>query len=307
MLNAVPDRDLFYFVGVSTGSSSIVGMFPVWSELLGIDASLVGRDLPLTASPASYRAVVEEIAGTPRARGALVTTHKIGIFRHADDLFIELDENARLCAEVSCIAKRDGRLFGYAKDPITGGRTLAEMIGDDYFSREPAAQVLCLGAGGAGVALTTCLLSSPHPPARVVLTDIDEQRLAEARAGLGGTVSYVLGSADGLVAALPPGSMVINATGMGKDRPGSPLDGTAVFPERGIVWELNYRGELRFLAQAKAQAEHRQLDVQDGWRYFLHGWAEHIAEVFDLDLSPAQFAELAAVSEPFRPVSSGSI
>ena len=54
--------------------------------------------------------------------------------------------------------------------------------------------------------------------------------------------------------ALPPRSLVVNATGMGKDRPGSPLRAGAAFPERSAVWELNYRGELEFLRQARAQA-----------------------------------------------------
>jgi shikimate dehydrogenase len=45
---------------------------------------------------------------------------------------------------------------------------------------------------------------------------------------------------DELMAILPPGSLVINATGMGKDRPGSPISDNGLFPERGIVWELNY-------------------------------------------------------------------
>ena len=54
---------------------------------------------------------------------------------------------------------------------------------------------------------------------------------------------------------LPPASLVINATGMGKDLPGSPITDRGLFPMRGIAWELNYRGELQFLHQALAQRE----------------------------------------------------
>ncbi len=53
--------------------------------------------------------------------------------------------------------------------------------------------------------------------------------------------------------SLPPGSLVVNATGMGKDRPGSPLGPTSVFPRDGVVWEFNYRGSLDFWHQALAQ------------------------------------------------------
>ena len=51
---------------------------------------------------------------------------------------------------------------------------------------------------------------------------------------------------DAIMAALPAGSIVINATGMGKDRPGSPITDAGLFPVRGIAWEFNYRGELDF-------------------------------------------------------------
>jgi len=49
---------------------------------------------------------------------------------------------ARLCGEVSCIAKRDGRLRGWAKDPISAGRTLGSILGRGYFGRV-GGEVLC--------------------------------------------------------------------------------------------------------------------------------------------------------------------
>jgi shikimate 5-dehydrogenase len=106
---------------------------------------------------------------------------------------------------------------------------------------------------------------------------------------------------DRLVRDLPPGSMVINATGMGKDSPGSPITDAAEFPEHGIAWELNYRGDLQFLRQALEQRQRRGLDVQDGWRYFIHGWAVVMEEVFELSIDEDQLARLATVSEPERP------
>ncbi len=92
----------------------------------------------------------------------------------------------------------------------------------------------------------------------------------------------------------PPGSLVVNATGMGKDLPGSPITNDGVFPLQGIAWELNYRGELLFLHQALAQHATRQLTVEDGWLYFLHGWTEVIAQVIKVQLNRA------AVSAPGR-------
>ena len=86
---------------------------------------------------------------------------------------------------------------------------------------------------------------------------------------------------DALLAGLPAASLVVNGTGLGKDRPGSPITDAAVYPEGGTAWEFNYRGELGFLHRARRQTEARRLRVADGWVYFLYGWAHVIAEVFD--------------------------
>ena len=85
--------------------------------------------------------------------------------------------------------------------------------------------------------------------------------------------------ADELMAGLAPGSLVVNATGMGKDLPGCPLTEAALFPLRGVIWELNYRGDLEFLRLARSQQAERRLQVEDGWLYFLHGWTQVIAQV----------------------------
>jgi shikimate 5-dehydrogenase len=87
-----------------------------------------------------------------------------------------------------------------------------------------------------------------------------------------------------VLASLKPGSLVINATGLGKDTPGSPLTDQAVFPEAAVVWDLNYRGNLDFLDQARREAGARNLTIVNGWTYFIHGWTQVIAEVFDVKI-----------------------
>ncbi len=37
--------------------------------------------------------------------------------------------------------------------------------------------------------------------------------------------------------------------------------------------------------QALDQKEEQNLYVEDGWKYFIHGWSEHISEVFDIELT----------------------
>jgi shikimate 5-dehydrogenase len=101
-------------------------------------------------------------------------------------------------------------------------------------------------------------------------------------------VEYVLAPKqienDAILNRLKPSSLVVNATGLGKDAPGSPLTQDAQFPQRGIVWELNYRGDLLFLDQARVQQAERHLQIEDGWTYFIHGWTRVIAEVFHISI-----------------------
>ena len=98
-------------------------------------------------------------------------------------------------------------------------------------------------------------------------------------------------------------SLVVNATGLGKDLAGSPVSDRALFPAGAVVWELNYRGTLEFLQQAARQAGSGQLVVHDGWEYFLFAWKAVIEEVFRLTISPQQFARLVGLAEPLRPAS----
>ena len=57
-------RPTFYFIGVTTGASSIMRVFPAWAGHLGLDAAMVGIDLPLHAPAAAYRAQVEDLMRT---------------------------------------------------------------------------------------------------------------------------------------------------------------------------------------------------------------------------------------------------
>ncbi|MQA93158.1 MAG: shikimate dehydrogenase [Streptosporangiales bacterium] len=296
------------FVGVDTAHSSIRRVFPRWAEVLGLDEDgLIGYDIPLGAPDAAYLKVVEEIRDDPSIAGALVTTHKIRVFEAAGHLFDSLDVFARECGEVSSIAKRDGALAGHAKDPLTARLALEEFVPPQHFA-DTGGEVVCLGAGGAGTAITWYLAGRADRPQRIVVTDTDPRRLdhvreVHARGGLPAEIfSYVVvdGPADGLVASAPPGSLIVNATGMGKDRPGSPLGAEADFPERALAWELNYRGSLEFLHTAEARRAERGLTVVDGWRYFIHGWSQVIAEVFAIDMGPDRVAELARVAAEVR-------
>jgi shikimate 5-dehydrogenase len=230
------------------------------------------------------------------------------ILAAAGDLFDSLDPYAQVFREVSGIAKRDGRLHGSAKDPFSSGLALDHFLPPGHWRDHPKAEALILGAGGAGLALSAYLLRPEHGadhPARFTLSDVNPANLrtcreVHRRLQRAGEIAYVEPGTgvnnDRLLTALPPGSLVVNATGLGKDRPGSPLSGQALFPMDGFAWEFNYRGELVFLKQARGQQQARRLTVEDGLVYFIFGWALVIAEVFGRKLSREDRAALCRVT-----------
>lgn len=286
-------RPTLHFVGVSTAGSSINRVFPAWACHWQLDAELRGMDFPPGVAPERLREATAFIRDDPLSRGALVTTHKIDLFRAARDLFDFVDPFAALTGEASCLSKRDGRLLAHAKDPISSALALEAFVPPDHFTRT-GAEALLLGAGGSAVAISLALARRSDRPPRIIVTDVAAERLDHLaalhhRAGAEGPAVELrlvrtAADNDAALAGLPPGSLVVNATGLGKDRPGSPLSPAARFPQAGLVWELNYRGSLVFLDQARDQADGRQLRVEDGWTYFLHGWTQVIAEVFALAL-----------------------
>ena len=87
------------------------------------------------------------------------------------------------------------------------------------------------------------------------------------------------------------------ATGLGKDRPGSPLTAEAGFPPGAVVWELNYRGDLALLRQARG----RGVEAYDGWNLFCHGWAAALGPILDLPDEAATARRFGQLAAPLRP------
>jgi shikimate dehydrogenase len=303
----------FYFVGVTTGRSSIMKVFPRWMEAIGHpEVVMAGIDHAIHDDPEAYRQTVAQMKYDPLSLGALVTTHKIDLLEAARDMFDELHSSAVLTGEVSSISKRYGRLWGHAKDPLTGGLSLDAITGPGYFGRT-GGEVLCFGAGGSGKAISLHLINKVNAedrPKRLVATNRSAGRLEKLQAMVESLETDIafeyIQSADParndeIMAGMADGSVVINATGMGKDTPGSPVTDAGLFPRHGIAWEINYRGELDFWHQAMAQKDSRNLVVEDGWLYFLHGWTQVIAEVLDFEIDGETFDRLAEIAAGLRP------
>jgi shikimate dehydrogenase len=303
----------FYFVGVTTNKSSIMNIFPRWMDAIGrSDVVIEGVDHAIHDAPEAYRQTVAQMKYDPLSLGALVTTHKIDLLEAARDMFDELHSSARLTGEVSSISKRDGKLWGHAKDPLTAGLSLDAITGPGYFGRT-GGHVLCFGAGGSGKAMALHLINKDKPedrPKRMIVTNRSLGRLENLQAMVEQLETdiefeYIQNNDprrnNAIMESLPEGSIVINATGMGKDTPGSPVTNAGLFPQNGIAWEINYRGELDFWHQAMAQQDSRSLVIEDGWLYFLHGWTQVIAEVLHLELDDETFSRLADVAAELRP------
>jgi shikimate 5-dehydrogenase len=290
-------RPTLYFIGMTTAKSAIMKIFPQWAEYLELgDVALQGLDFKWHDQPAAYRRAVEFIKRDPLSRGALVTTHKMDLFSACQDLFEQMDPYAALMKQICSLSKWNGQLCGRAIDHITSGLALEAFLPNRHWERT-GGEVLCLGAGGSSVAITSYLLDGEHGadrPKRIVVSNRSPGRLSEIKKvhdqilhpkRRGPIVLEYHATPrpednDALLVTLPPHSLVINATGLGKDAPGSPLTGSAAFPEKGFAWDFNYRGALVFLDQARAQARQQQLTLQDGWIYFIHGWTTVISQVF---------------------------
>jgi shikimate 5-dehydrogenase len=303
-----------YFIGVTTTKSSINQIFPLWAERLKLGScQLKGIDFQLHAEPELYREAVDFIKGDPYSLGALVTTHKIDLCNACRDLFDALDPLSDSMEEVSSIFKRDGKLHGRAVDPISSGLALEAFLPRDHW-KATGGEVFILGAGGSAVALTWYLVQSRHGtnrPAKVHVANPTRPRLdhleklhALWKSGIPLKCHVIEApeAADLILGSLKPGSLIVNATGLGKDGPGSPTTDEAKFPANGVIWEFNYRGDLIFLRQAKSQQTMKNLTIEDGWNYFVHGWTRVIADVFDVEIPTegSVFDELSRIAASVR-------
>ncbi|GDY40854.1 hypothetical protein SANT12839_017360 [Streptomyces antimycoticus] len=137
-------RPTMYFIGVTTTKSSIMKVFPAWARELNLDAVIEGIDLPLDDTPGHYREAVDFIKHDPHSLGALVTTHKLNLYKAAHELFDGVGHETELLDEVSSISKRGGQLWGHAMDPLTSGLALEAIVSDGHWSRT-GGELLLLG------------------------------------------------------------------------------------------------------------------------------------------------------------------
>ena len=295
----------FYFIGVTTSKSSIMQVFPRWAKALNLgEVEIKGIDLPLHADPEIYREIVLFIKNDPLSVGALVTTHKLDLFAACKDIFDYIDPFASALQEVSSISKKDGKFCAHAKDPISSGYALEAFVPENFWKSHNG-EVLLLGAGGSALAMSMYFTQKKFEgniPSKITIANRSEPRLIDAEKKLSGlgNISFVHNpnpsENDLLVSKLPSYSLIVNATGLGKDAPGSPTTDHVSYPENSLVWEINYRGDLLFMRQAQNQTLQKNLHIEDGWIYFIHGWLQVIQEVFHISIDKNRLPELSRIA-----------
>jgi len=302
----------FYFIGITTTKSSIMKLFGLWMEELGFgEIKIYPCDLKIHDYPQNYRQAVARIKYDEGCYGALVTTHKMDLYAAAKEMFGYFDPYAVLLDEISCISKNRGRLEGHAKDPLTSGASYDSFITRGYY-KNTGAHVLIFGAGGSSIATILHLINKKDKsdrPEKIIVINRSQPRLTHLEEVLKKVktsirIETICSSDpifnDNVMESLPENSIVINATGMGKDIPGSPLTNNGLFPKNGWAWEFNYRGELDFMHQAEKQQKSRGVKIEDGWIYFINGWAQVIFQALHIEMTPEIFGKLEKIANSIR-------
>jgi hypothetical protein len=51
--------------------------------------------------------------------------------------------------------------------------------------------------------------------------------------------------------------------------------------------------------QAEAQQKTRNMTIEDGWTYFIHGWTQVISEVFHVDITGERLAMCGEIAKQY--------
>ena len=312
---------LVLFLGISTAGSLAHRTFPGWSQLFCPGAVMRGADLPADAGPAAFRHLIAAMTANPRVLGAVVTSHKLRLFRACQDLAGYAEPLVSLTQEIAGISTRD-RVRAFARDAQSLDIILDGIGGPACPAWAGPRPMLCIGAGGAAIALMLAMrldiagtLAAQRPviragqAARGRLTivgrdqeSLDNVRAVRDRCGIPADGAGLLLAPDQdavarQVRSAAPRTVVINATGLGKIEPGSPLPDEAPFPPDAVAWDFNYRGPLTFLDQARRAG----VATEDGWDYFVAGWSAALAAITGQELTAELLGRAARSARPFRP------
>ncbi|MFT4219280.1 MAG: hypothetical protein QM611_02010 [Microbacterium sp.] len=311
--------ELYLFVGISTAGSSVHDAFTLWAPMVSPGAALRGVDIAEDAEPEVFRRLVRSMRDNPRVAGAVVTSHKLRLYRAVADLLDSADPFVSITHEINSLDTRRGRIAAYARDAQS-----LDIVLDTTGAGEPRPRrpFTCLGAGGSAIALMLAMgldvtesldtgraVSRRGPAARGALAIVgrrpealQEISAVRERAGLTSMALELVLAGDpqeftAAANATPVGGVIANATGLGKLDPGSPVITADGFAPDTLAWDFNYRGPLTFLQQARAAG----VPAVDGWDYFVAGWAAALSAITDRALTAEAYDQFRDASQPLRP------
>ncbi|MBB3606382.1 shikimate 5-dehydrogenase [Mycolicibacterium sp. BK556] len=298
--------DAFAFVGVDTARSAVNGVFADWCAILEREWILRHVDIPVDAEPPAYEECLDLVSASEYV-GGLVTTHKARIFDRCRDRFHYLEPICEVLGEVGILFKDETVLCGGVSDVVSGRHILSCILDqNESVSREYA---VVIGAGGAGLAAAWNLgVEGVGDFSSVVVVENSAARVDRVLAIIADwpcgrpvkVVSSEAGFADDILSTLPMGGLVVNATGMGKDRPGSPIRSADCLPDHCIVWEFNYRGTLDMLRMATSVSPSKGVVTYDGFDYFACGWSVVMSRVAHSEWSPAVYERFRSAAARLR-------
>lgn len=219
-------------------------------ELHEQEAAALGLDLSYELFDFSDRGWRDEDLGT--VMGRLVAGGFSGFnvtypFKQAVmPLLDELDESALVVGAVNTVAVREGRLIGYNTDMAGFRGSFADGLPGAATGR-----VVQLGAGGAGAAVASALLSLGVD--RLVLIDVDPVRAAV----LAGELSSRFAGSDirlGALASIDTSNAdgVVNATPVGMNgKHGMPIAAQHILPTHWVADIIYFPPETELLRIAR--------------------------------------------------------
>lgn len=296
-----PKKPTVYFVGVQPLPQELLDVLPKWARKFGHRSTAI-VPVAATSDPdvAGCRRFVDFLRDEYNAIGAVMMSHAAALFDHTRHMFDELDGDTELLGEIGVAIRSPGNLAGLAPAKSAALQAYQHVFGSDSDPEE----VLIIGANAPARALALALSSSTNGsgPRRVALTTLDGKSMSDMRQRIAGLpedqrpeLRHIESQLehDRLVTLLPPGSLVVNAAEPSDDTATSPVGDAALFPQNGLVWDLDAVGiSSPFLDKARQQRSARGLRLADGPAFHQIQWIAAAAGLFGAEIKPADIQRL---------------
>ncbi len=296
-----PKKPTVYLVGVQPLPQNLLDVLPKWARRFGHrSTAIVSIAAGSEPNAAGYQGFVDFLRDEYNAVGVILMSHADAMFEHTRDLFDELDGDTELLGEIGVVVRSPGRLAGLAPAKSAALQAYEHVFGSDS---EPE-EALIIGASGPARALALALSSSAGEsgPRRVTLTTLDGKSMTDMRQRISDLpedqcpiLRHIESQLehDRLVTLLPPGSLVVNATRQTDENTVSPVGEAALFPQNGLVWDLEAVGiSSPFLDKARHQRSARGLRLADGPAFHQYQWLGATAAVFGATPTPVDAAKM---------------